>query len=732
MPTETILLHPNLAGDKKIQAIVKDELVPLCNRVRKDRGQLQEKWLRYGKIWKAERDKAAYDGRYRTYLAIGRRVIENWVQKVKQDLFPSDNEWFDVVPTREAVAHRIPAIKALFMQYFKKYMRLRRVSTPFLRGLITYGTGPVEIGWRLDERALPTLQEVLDEDGNPTNKFEEKIQTIIKYIGPTFRPVDLFLWYVYPNTQLEVSDASLVFEDMMVDQSQVEALSETPIDPREPDLGMIFENTKDVLERLKYGQGLLGTKDKFDTEIRRLESKGLSSKMDTAEDKNRPLDVTKCHWKRALDDTGDQWWQVVFGADDTTLQVRRNPFWFDEPNFLVGKFVEILDNFYGEGIPGVFDQLQYFLNDVLNQAGDGLVWSMNPICALDMFSVQDPTSIRMRPGAKWLMKDPASSVQFKEPPKETAAIGFTAINQLIALMNDVSNVAPFGGGGLSSGGRSRGRALQTAAGMSIILSEALVQVRDVVTNLEDQVYARQLPWMQLLTEQFLDRPMLLRLTASEGSSIIEGQITRGDVVGDFDYLWLGSTHVHNQEVRATQMVQFGQMVSRIPPEILAQQNVEIGWAYLLRQIWTDGMDLRDGHRVVRDRSQQKVVDPQIENELFRQGQGDEVEVSPGDDDLKHSKAHDQLLGQKLSAPIETQVVAHIRSHMASFMTKKLMEQMQAEQQGAGMIPGVGGGGAPGGGGNGTAPFNPGRPSATGGLDDLFRSLPRIGGMGTVQ
>jgi len=268
--------------------------------------------------------------------------------------------------------------------------------------------------------------------------------------------------------------------------------------------------------------------------------------------------------------------------------------------------------------------------------------------------------------------------------------------------------------------------------MSIILSEALVQVRDVVTNLEDQVYARQLPWMQLLTEQFLDRPMLLRLTASEGSSIIEGQITRGDVVGDFDYLWLGSTHVHNQEVRATQLVQFGQMVSRIPPEILAQQNVEIGWAYLLRQIWTDGMDLRDGHRVVRDRSQQKVVDPQIENELFRQGQGDEVEVSPGDDDLKHSKAHDQLLGQKLSAPIETQVVAHIRSHMASFMTKKLMEQMQAEQQGAGMIPGVGGGGAPGGGGNGTAPFNPGRPSATGGLDDLFRSLPRIGGMGTVQ
>ncbi|MHA2313222.1 MAG: hypothetical protein ACXADF_17180, partial [Candidatus Thorarchaeota archaeon] len=159
MPSQTILLHPNLATNERIKETIKQELIPLCHRVRSDRQLLHEKWLRYGKIWKVERDKQAYQGRYQTYLAVGRRVLENWVQKVKQDLFASDNEWFDVVPLRESVRDRVPAIKALFMQYFRKYIRLRRVSTPFLRGVITYGTGPVEIGWRLDERALPALIE---------------------------------------------------------------------------------------------------------------------------------------------------------------------------------------------------------------------------------------------------------------------------------------------------------------------------------------------------------------------------------------------------------------------------------------------------------------------------------------------------------------------------------------------------------------------------------------------
>jgi hypothetical protein len=186
------------------------------------------------------------------------------------------------------------------------------------------------------------------------------VQEVLKYIGPTFRPVDLFLWYIYPNTQLEVSDATLIFEDMMVDKSQVEVMGETPIDPqvevmgetpidpREPDLGMIFENIQPILDKM----GTISTpeaRDKFDIEERRLAAKGLASKMDVPEDKNRPLDVTKCHWKRDLDGTGDHWWQIIIGADEVPLQVRREPFWMDEPPYLVGKFVETLDCFYGEG-----------------------------------------------------------------------------------------------------------------------------------------------------------------------------------------------------------------------------------------------------------------------------------------------------------------------------------------------------------------------------------------------
>ena len=58
--------------------------------------------------------------------------------------------------------------------------------------------------------------------------------------------------------------------------------------------------------------------------------------------------------------------------------------------------------------------MQYFVNDLGNQSADAFVWSTNPIAVVDIGAVQDPTSLRMTPGAKWLAQP--SGIQFTTPP----------------------------------------------------------------------------------------------------------------------------------------------------------------------------------------------------------------------------------------------------------------------------------------------------------------------------
>src|SRR5262245_44626123 len=99
------LQFPNIAQKPGVRDVIERDLIPLVRRVRWERQTLRNTWLRYSRIWNAERDQQSYAGRSKTYIATGRRVIENWVTKLKADLFPTD-DWYDVFALREAFEDR--------------------------------------------------------------------------------------------------------------------------------------------------------------------------------------------------------------------------------------------------------------------------------------------------------------------------------------------------------------------------------------------------------------------------------------------------------------------------------------------------------------------------------------------------------------------------------------------------------------------------------------------------
>lgn len=708
------LVLENLARDPKVKAHIRSDLCPTIQRIRGDRKTSKETWLRYWRIWSTLQDQEAYRGRNQNYIPVLRRICDMWVQRLMQSFFPND-EWFGVRALRQSVEQRVPLVKALFRYFFDHHMRLRRNARPWCRQLVMLGTSPVKVMWNLQERDIVTLREIFNKLGDSIG-HEEEMTRVLDYIGPTFRTVDLFGWYVWPTMVQDVDDATIVFEDMLVAQRTCEELGKKYLDPDDPDRGFVYENIDELLDQLYSND----QRDKIDAERRRMQDKGFTHPVDdTLPTEMKPADITEVTWRTDLDGTGEKRWLVVLGGQDVPLRVHPVPWWHGKSPYLCGKFVEVENEFYGRSLFDSVDKLQYFVNDIANQASDALVWSLNPITVVDMFRIHDPNSLRMRPGAKWLGEPGA--VDMKEPPKESAAMGFNALGQLVGIVREAVEPTP-----PSPPGGTRGRrAQQNAAAQQLAAQEALIPVRDVVELNEDLVFKPLLQMMHSLTWQCLDRDLVLQIASTDGAPLAERKVSVTDVIGDFDFTWLASTSAVNAQVRATQMINYLGIATKIPPQILQQSNIKIDLGYILKTIWTEGFQLPQGDRVIQEAVRKTTIDPRVENDLFRLHRGADVVVSEGDDNAFHRQVHQEILPY-LVGDDAMLMQKHLVAHQAAEVTKRLMQiQQQAQQQGLMNAAKPGSGGQPGG--NGGPPMttlNPGRPPSTNDLSDVMRGLPR--------
>lgn len=738
----TILRTRNLALEPGVVKRITEDYGPLVRRVRRERQLLNEQWLRYDNILKARHDSDSYRGRHRAYFAIGRRVIDNWATKLKNDLFPDSVKWFEVHPESRDSEEGVAVVEATFRRFLWDYMRVRRKSMPMLRQLVTLGNSPLDIGYQYKEREIPTLEVIYHQAHGNQRRVEERVKRIVEYLGPTLRPVDLFRWYAYPTSVNDLTDCTLIFEDIILPRLTVEQLGRRWIHPDDHTLGHQFEHTDAALALLMRGQGksqTAYTMQQWDAERRRLAYRGLHAPVDVMEDTNDYLACVKGYWYGSLQDLVDEqdlggdgkehdepmrWYQVVTaGNEDIVMQVRPVVYWDSVPSYLCPKFIEVQDEFYGYGLPMTFDSLAYITNDTLNQGADALTFSLNPIAAIDPSAIQDMTTIRMRPGAKWLVRRPRENITFIEPPKESAQAALQAVQQMIALINDSANVAPFSGGGIL-GPRSRGRALQSASGMAMVASENLVQVHDVIQSLEDLWLDPMLTKMHSRTTQCMTHSLLINMTGAAGAAEIQRRVTRDDLAGEFSFRWLASTANYNLQVRAQQMIGFFQQIMQVPPEVLAQDNLKFNVGKYIKDLYTIGFQLPDADRIIEPIQPVKALAPDLENDLYLASRGDEVMVSPADDDDKHIRIHDVLMSPRapLTPEQQEQVASHIKEHEAAKQAKAIMVAMQQAGQLPGQMGPPPGGATPPMGGPGGQ--NPGRPANTSNEGDLGRSLGR--------
>ena len=721
----------NLARDPEIALRIKQELVPLMKRTRDDRnGVLRERWLRYYRIWSVRHDQQGYRGRTNTYFPVGRRWIEQWVTRLKRDLFP-DQDWFACKALREDFENRVPAKVALQKYWMRRYMRLRKHALPWLRQLVMYGTSPVRNVWRVLEHEQTVLHDVLDDEGAPSGKTVEEVEKVADFLGPTFEPVDLFAFYVWPATADGIDTASLVFEDRCVPRSRVYALANRPLDARDPKTsGNVYENVDELAALYDAALGRTGSgrdADKYSALSQRLADKGFTAPLDdNVPAALRPLDITECMWTVDLEGDGEPArYLVTLGADTIPLRVQRRPFWHGGTSWLVGRFVQLPEEFYGRGLPELFDYMQYFNNDLGNQSGDAFVWSTNPIAVVDVGAVQDPTSLRMAPGAKWLA-NPAG-VQFTTPPQGAAQAGFEAVSNYVGMADNL--IAPTPARPMVG---QQGQGPTDSAGLAAQLADSAVDLRAIVESLEDEVMVPLLERSDILSQQCLDRDVILKVAGADGLELVEHPITVADLVGEYEWQWLGTITALNQQVRAQQMVQGIALLTQVPQDQLAAQGVTVDWPYVLRTFWSVGLGLPDADRVIKT-AKLGPSDWRWENALARVNRADELRVSPADDHTAHVQGHQHILdSDSLTEDARVGMQAHVHQHIGL----QIAAEAQALAQSMATLAGPGGplpGGPP------MAPppmgppppppqqFIPGVPGA--GINALARQLPRGGSYG---
>lgn len=238
------------------------------------------------------------------------------------------------------------------------------------------------------------------------------------------------------------------------------------------------------------------------------------------------------------------------------------------------------------------------------------------------------------------------------------------------------------------------------------------------------------------TQQCLDVPVLLNVLGASGAALIQRQVTREDLIGEFTFEWLASVNNYNMQVRGQQMIGFFQQAK--DPAVqqqLAQENARLSLKYLMRSIWSEGLQLPEPERIIEEIRPVRAIQAELENELFETGRADAVKISPADNDIDHLKVHDVLLQPgKLSPERFAYVIHHMEEHLKGMLAKQMMQQQQAMQTAGGRpgLPMIGGPGGPGGSAPGGGGMNPGRPAQTTSPEDLNRSmgrLPGVSGMG---
>lgn len=652
----------NFATNETIAANAKNFLESIAPEIQSKRETLNAKMVEYYNIYRTVFDVKYYNGSIEVYDPQLRKNVEFYVSRLKKALFPTD-EVFEVEPVTRDSEEFLAPIKAHMKWQIEKKIKLNSKISRFLRQLVMYGWSPVKCLWNHKTKTVVGLEQVEkivkvrqydDVTGKtrlvPTGEVRRELREVEKEIvtenQPTFDPVDVFNFYIYPATANSIDEVFGCIEVFHLPLPEVREKGKEV----DQDGNLLYEN----VDKVDPDDG----SNMWDwTQEARL----------TVDGHQNPYDSKKMQYVTLI----EYWGLINFGDEDTpkweqgvitmtakgvVLQVRKNPFYDKQIPYFCARMTDLQNEFYSDGLIAPLASIQYYINDTLAQTFDGLSYSLNPIVKYDPGRVVNVNSISFAPGAMWALTDPAAAVF--ETPSDLSQSGFNAVAQMKQVIEQYPGVA-----NIPMTGR------KAATHITAIQQEYSLPIMDLAENIEETVMSPWLARVYSRNQQFLNDEEVFLVTGKKGVNYWQ-KLSPEMLIGDYEFFWRGSNAATNIHVRARQMMEFGNLVLPYIP-VLQQQGRTFDAQYLLTRIFQEGLALDGADKLFPSFESDRSIDPATENLLLSVGKY--IPTSIGDNHEEHIAAHEEVAsnGDEYSRKA---AMRHIEEHEMKLQQQQLQQQ----------------------------------------------------------
>ena len=708
------LIYPNFATNETIQTWAAEHLPLMLKETRTQRQTLNDRWQHFWRMHAVELrdDDMAYLGRSRVYLPAARGAIESWVNVLQDACFPQAR-WFTVQGiTGIATPEQVPRWQALQERYLRE-MGLEDEWPLFLRQYLTFGTGWLRHVWDYDTEPQRIWEHQM-RDAPPDELAEERrileeailerndgtvfrlVEKIIERSGPKIRAVDLMHAYVAPFTARSLHEATLAFEDIEVPFTHVEQRHSQWMDPSQPTWGRVFDHPE--WEQVVQAKGIL-TDDMLREKAEQLARLGIdpnTNRFHQSIAKKGFAQLTEAFWRGeipgATDEDGKPFgvrdWHFAILNDFFVVRAHPNLHYTNLRPWLDGRMYRTTRSYYASGVCDAIASLQLVGNDTLNLTLDNLQMALSPPTVIDPVRMLFPEQLEWAPGAQW-HGDPEAVKQLTIPTQ--AQLGMTMLQMVQQLVQAGSgaNFALQGGPPVPG----QGRAAQSAKGMAQYAQAGAGPMFGFAKSLQRQVLVPILERNYEFTAQFATERQTIQRLGADGVSLLVETVGVEDVIGGYQYQWMGATGVQEQQMLAGMLQQLPTLVQQLAmfdPTIAQKFDAE---TYLRRMLSL--MHLPNADELFRTPLPGTSVDPAMELDAFAVHR--RMQPHPGDDDGAHLMAHQQALATDerflRDAIARRLLLEHIMATVEQMMMKQQMAQQQmAMQQAQGPapeMPGVG-------------------------------------------
>lgn len=558
----------NFASDDECVKRVKDKLLPLIAQVRAQRNGLEAFWQRMYKVWSAENDDSTrlYQGMSDVYLPSTNGLLKTLISHQKTQTFPTDSPIAVKPSPIDLMANQMAPYVQVIQQHHFEQAKVVAEFRNWVWQAYAFGCSPVKNVWKTIQSIHYTPQ-IIGRDpltGKPQVGMASVPLTLFE--GPTFVPVNLLRWYVYPFNVQHIEDAEMVFEDIWRSIDDFKSAGMPDPNTGEPqwfNVDQALEAKPTANSEQLQTQGLLDNRTSlyglFEQQIR---------------DDNRIM-TTEVWVKWDPDGSGMRKACKITLCGDFVLEIRQNPLIDQVPPYPEPlKFESTLEHFYGRSKIQNVEAMNLAQNAAFNQGIDANMFAGNPMTGVNALMLPGRAEdLEITPMGLYLFNDdPKKCMTFFDIPN-TFAQNLQLVEALQTAMEKSMQATPQLQGEVAAPST-------TATSDSIANAGAMVAVGEDAIAIRSSLRA----WLKMAwkrSQQFLSTQSTIKLGSMPFT--VDPEVLVGEYQFDFVTGQEAVALQQQQQMMAMQGLQAmqqggmqGAAISANTPDGQGQNNAPVG------------------------------------------------------------------------------------------------------------------------------------------------------------